>query len=141
MAFINIDLGAVGNWAERNNIAYASYQELAAHPEVNKMVGESVSQVNESLLGDEMLAHSQVSRFLILHKELDADDGELTRTKKVKRKLINERYKVLIDALYAGKTQCFIETEVAFEDGRVGKISGDISIHDAKTYNPVAQAS
>ena len=141
MAFINIDLGAVGNWAERNNIAYASYQELAAHPEVNKMVAESVSQVNESLLNDEMLAHSQISRFLILHKELDADDGELTRTKKVKRKLINERYKVLIDALYEGKTQCFIETEVAFEDGRVGKISGDISIHDAKTYNPVAQAS
>jgi long-chain acyl-CoA synthetase len=88
-----------------------------------------------------MLAHSQISRFLILHKELDADDGELTRTKKVKRKLINDRYKVLIDALYEGKTQCFIETEVAFEDGRVGKISGDISIHDAKTYNPVAQVS
>ena len=141
VAFINIDLGAVGNWAERNNIAYASYQELAAHPDVNKMVAQSVAEVNESLLDDEMLAHSQISRFLILHKELDADDGELTRTKKVKRKLINERYKVLIDALYDGRTQCFIETEVAFEDGRVSTITGDISIHDVQTFNPVAQAS
>jgi long-chain acyl-CoA synthetase len=88
-----------------------------------------------------MLAHSQISRFLILHKELDADDGELTRTKKVKRKLINERYKVLIDALYDGRTQCFIETEVAFEDGRVSTITGDISILDVQTFNPVAQAS
>jgi long-chain acyl-CoA synthetase len=141
VAFINIDLGAVGNWAERNNIAYASYQELAAHPDVNKMVAQSVAEVNESLLDDEMLAHSQISRFLILHKELDADDGELTRTKKVKRKLINERYKVLIDALYDGRTQCFIETEVAFEDGRVSTITGDISILDVQTFNPVAQAS
>lgn len=141
MAFINIDLGAVGNWAERNNVAYASYQELAAHPEVYKMVKESVEQVNESLLGDELLSHSQISRFLILHKELDADDGELTRTKKVRRKIINERYKPLIDALYNGDDQCFIETEVAFEDGRVAKISGDIKIVDVKTFGDMAAAS
>jgi long-chain acyl-CoA synthetase len=141
MAFINIDLGAVGNWAERNNVAYASYQELAAHPEVYKMVKESVEQVNESLLGDELLSHSQISRFLILHKELDADDGELTRTKKVRRKIINERYKPLIDALYNGDDQCFIETEVAFEDGRVAKISGDIKIVDVKTFGDMAKAS
>ncbi len=134
MAFINIDLGAVGNWAERNNVAYASYQELAAHPEVYNMVKESVEQVNESLLGDELLSHSQISRFLILHKELDADDGELTRTKKVRRKIINERYKPLIEALYNGDDQCFIETEVAFEDGRVAKISGDIKLVDVKTF-------
>ena len=141
MAFINIDLGAVGNWAERNNVAYASYQELAAHPEVYKMVTESVEQVNESLLDDELLSHSQISRFLILHKELDADDGELTRTKKVRRKIINERYKPLIDALYNGDDQCFIETEVAFEDGRVAKISGDIKIVDVKTFGDMAKAS
>ena len=141
MAFINIDLGAVGNWAERNNVAYASYQELAAHPAVYEMVRESVEQVNESLLGDEMLAHSQISRFLILHKELDADDGELTRTKKVRRILINDRYSVLIDALYNGAEQCFIETEIAFEDGRVSKISGDIKIVDAKTFAATAKAS
>ena len=142
MAFINIDLGAVGNWAERNNVAYASYQELAAHPEVYEMVKGSVEQVNEALLGDEMLAHSQISRFLILHKELDADDGELTRTKKVRRALINERYGVLIDALYNGAKQCFIETEIAFEDGRVSKISGDIKIVDVNTFAvPAAKAS
>lgn len=142
MAFINIDLGAVGNWAERNNVAYASYQELAAHPEVYEMVKSSVEQVNKSLLGDEMLAHSQISRFLILHKELDADDGELTRTKKVRRALINDRYGVLIDALYNGAEQCFIETEIAFEDGRVSKISGDIKIVDVNTFAvPAAKAS
>ncbi|MDP6969339.1 MAG: AMP-binding protein [Gammaproteobacteria bacterium] len=140
-AFINIDLGAVGNWAERNNVAYASYQELAANAEVYAMVQASVEEVNESLLSDEMLAHSQISRFLILHKELDADDGELTRTKKVRRALINDRYSILIDALYNGAEQCFIETEVAFEDGRVGKIAGDIKIADVKTFTSIASAS
>ncbi|MCP4791618.1 MAG: long-chain fatty acid--CoA ligase [Gammaproteobacteria bacterium] len=141
MAFINIDLGAVGNWAERNNVAYASYQELAANPNVYEMVKNSVEQVNQSLLGDEMLSHSQISRFLILHKELDADDGELTRTKKVRRALINDRYGALIEALYNGAEQCFIETEIAFEDGRVSTISGDIKIVDVKTFSTAAKAS
>ncbi|MDP6166843.1 MAG: AMP-binding protein [Gammaproteobacteria bacterium] len=141
MAFINIDLGAVGNWAERNNVAYASYQELAANPNVYEMVKNSVEQVNQSLLGDEMLSHSQISRFLILHKELDADDGELTRTKKVRRALINDRYGALIEALYNGADQCFIETEIAFEDGRVSTISGDIKIVDANTFSTAAKAS
>lgn len=141
MAFINIDLGAVGNWAERNNVAYASYQELAANPNVYEMVKNSVEQVNQSLLGDEMLSHSQISRFLILHKELDADDGELTRTKKVRRALINDRYGALIEALYNGAEQCFIETEIAFEDGRVSTISGDIKIVDANTFSTAAKAS
>lgn len=141
MAFINIDLGAVGNWAERNNVAYASYQELAANPNVYEMVKNSVEQVNQSLLGDEMLSHSQISRFLILHKELDADDGELTRTKKVRRALISDRYGALIEALYNGAEQCFIETEIAFEDGRVSTISGDIKIVDVKTFSTAAKAS
>ena len=140
-AFINIDLGAVGNWAERNNIAYASYQELATHPQVYAMVKESIEQVNRGLAGDEMLAHSQVTRFLILHKELDADDGELTRTRKVRRPFISERYGELIDALYdAARDQCHIETEVSFEDGRKGKISGDLKIVDVETYAPLRAA-
>lgn len=140
-AFINIDLGAVGNWAERNNISYASYQELAAHPKVYDMVRESVEEVNQSLASDEMLSHSQISRFLILHKELDADDGELTRTRKVRRPFIADKYGVLIDALYDGSQQCHIETKVSFEDGTEGAISADLNIVDVKTFEPVRQAS
>ena len=84
---------------------------------------------------------SQIQRFLILHKELDADDGELTRTRKVRRNTVSDRYAVLIDALYSDSTQCHIDTEVTFEDGRTGKISGDLDIREARTYEPVARAS
>lgn len=134
-AFINIDMQAVGNWAEQRSLAYASYQELASMPEVYEMIRESVETVNESLLDDEMLAHSQINRFLILHKELDADDGELTRTNKVRRAFIAERYEELLDALYGGKDECFIETKISYEDGRSGVISGNIKIKDAKTFD------
>ncbi|MDO6461236.1 AMP-binding protein [Granulosicoccaceae sp. 1_MG-2023] len=134
-AFINIDMGAVGVWAEKNNIPYASYQELAAKPEVYQLVRESVATVNRDLAGDPMLSHSQIERFLILHKELDADDGELTRTRKVRRPFIADRYGVLIEALYSDADHCFIETEVSFEDGRKGKISADLKISDAETFS------
>src|SRR5690606_34186056 len=99
-AFINIDLQAVGDWAERNNIAYASYQELAGHPEVYAMIARNVDETNRRLAKEPMMAGAQIRRFLILHKELDADDGELTRTQKVRRSFINERYGDLIAALY-----------------------------------------
>ena len=134
-AFINIDMEAVGVWAEKQNIPYASYQELAAKEQVYQLVQDSIEQVNRDLTDDSMLSHSQIFRFLILHKELDADDGELTRTRKVRRPFIAERYGVLIDALYDGKSQCFIETEVSFEDGRTGAISADLHIQDVKTYS------
>ncbi len=135
---LNIDLVAVGNWAERNNIAYASYQELAAHPEVYAMLERHVDEVNRSLAGEENMAASQIRRFLILHKELDADDGELTRTQKVRRRFIAERYAPLIEALYDGSTHCRIATEVTFEDGRKGIIEGDVRIVDMQVY-PVAE--
>ncbi len=131
-AFINIDLTAVGNWAERNNIAYASYQELAGHPEVYKTIQEHVEEVNRSIAQDEMLSGCQIHRFLILHKELDADDGEMTRTRKVRRNVVEEKFKDLIDALYSGKTEQYTETEVTYEDGRKGQISATIKIVDAK---------
>ncbi len=134
--FINIDLTSVGNWAERNNIAYGSYQELAAHPEVYRMMEEHVAEVNRDLASEEMMAKSQISRFLVLHKELDADDGELTRTQKVRRSFIAERYGELIEALYDGSTQKYVETEVVFEDGRKGKISATIEVRDAETFEP-----
>ena len=132
--FINIDLQSVGNWAERNNIAYASYQELAGHPEVYRIVGGHVDEANRRLAGEPLVAGSQIRRFLILHKELDADDGELTRTQKVRRSYIAERYGELIEALYDGSTEKYVETEVTYEDGRKGKIRATVKIVDAKTY-------
>ncbi|MEO1541081.1 MAG: AMP-binding protein [Pseudomonadota bacterium] len=137
-AFINIDLTAVGNWAERNNIAYASYQELAAHPEVYATVQAHVEEVNRSVAEDEMLSGCQIHRFLILHKELDADDGELTRTRKVRRRIIEERYADLITALYDDSPTVFAETEVTYEDGRKGSISATLEIRDA-SVGSVAQ--
>ena len=134
-AFINIDLTAVGNWAERNNIAYASYQELAANPEVSKTITAHVEQVNRDLSEDPNLSGAQIKRFLILHKELDADDGELTRTQKVRRSFIADRYKPLVDGLYDGSKNVKIETEVTFEDGRKGMIKADLQVIDAQTYD------
>lgn len=134
-AMINIDLLAVGNWAERRNIAYASYQDLASRPEVYSLVQESIEQVNMDLSRDESLAHSQITRFVILHKELDPDDGELTRTRKVRRRVILERYAELIDALYNPEmSRIQVETEVVFEDGRKGMIAGDLEIRNTKTF-------
>ncbi len=135
--FINIDLTSVSNWAERNNIAYASYQELAAHPEVYKMIEGHVDEVNLSLASEPRVSGSQISRFLILHKELDADDGELTRTQKVRRNFVGERYSPLIEALFSGKSSAHISTEVTFEDGRKGVIEADLKIKDMTTHTPV----
>ena len=137
--FLNIDLTSVGNWAERNNVAYASYQELAQHPQVYQMIEEHVAQVNRDLAEEEMVAGSQIARFLVLHKELDADDGELTRTQKVRRSFIAERYAPLIEALYDGSKEKFVETEVTFEDGRKGAISATVEIRDMERV-PVANS-
>ncbi len=133
-AFVNIDLDAVGNWAERNNIPYASYQELAAHPEVYQMIARNVAQVNRDLAADRQLGGSQIAKFLILHKELDPDDGEMTRTRKVRRSTIFDKYALLIDALYSDQTQCHISTEVTFEDGRRGAIEADLEICEVEVY-------
>ncbi len=132
-AFINIDLVAVGSWAERNNVPYGSYQELAEHPQVIQTIKGHIEQVNRDLAADPRLANSQIRRFLVLHKELDADDGELTRTRKVRRGFIAERYQPLIEALYSGVDHAYIETEVTFEDGRKGMIKADLQIIDVET--------
>ena len=135
---INIDMDAVGNWAERNNLPYAGYTDLAQKNEVYTMIQDCVNQVNVDLSKDAMLSGSQVSRFLVLHKELDADDGELTRTNKVRRGYIAEKYQPLVDALYDGKTEQFIETAVKFEDGRTGSVSATLKIMDARVHNGAA---
>jgi len=139
--FINIDLEAVGNWAERRNLPYAGYTDLAGKPEVLQLIKGCVEQVNADLSRDELLAGSQISRFLVLHKELDPDDGELTRTNKVRRGFIGEKYAVLVDALYGGKAEQFIETQVKFEDGRTGKVSATLKLLDVQTYSPVKAAA
>jgi long-chain acyl-CoA synthetase len=141
MAFINIDLTAVGNWAERNNIAYGGYQELAAHPQVYQMIQSNIEETNRSLANDPILSGCQVTRFLVLHKQLDADDGELTRTLKVRRNIIAERYAALIDALYGGAGNVLAEVEVTYEDGGKGKVSGDLEIRDLKTFPRREQTS
>ena len=133
-AMINIELASVGDWAERNNVSYASYQELAAHPRIYEMIGAHVDAVNHALSRDPMMAGAQVRRFLILPKELDADDGELTRTQKVRRRLIAERYAPLIDGLYNGAAEASISAEITYEDGRKGKLAGTSRIIDTPPY-------
>jgi long-chain acyl-CoA synthetase len=138
-AFINIDLGSVGNWAERRGIAYSGYTDLAGKPEVYTLIRDCVEKVNAELAQEGSIADSQIHRFLILHKELDPDDDELTRTRKVRRAFVAEKYAVLIDALYGGRTSQHIETMVKFEDGRTGMVAADLQIAEAKTL-PTAGA-
>ena len=139
-AMVNIDFEAVGNWAEKRNLPYAGYADLAQKPEVIALVRECVEKVNADLARDDKLAGSQISRFLILHKELDADDGELTRTRKVRRGFIAQRYQVLVDALYAGLAHQYVETPVKFEDGRSGLVSADLKIVDLRRSSRLFEA-
>ena len=138
---LNIDFDAVGNWAERRNLPYAGYTDLAQKPEVYQLILECVEKVNADLSVDSLLAGSQISRFLVLHKELDADDGELTRTNKVRRGYIAEKYAVLVNALYGGLAQQYIETAVKFEDGRSGSVSATLKLSDAKVFSAVERAA
>jgi long-chain acyl-CoA synthetase len=138
-AFVNIDFEAVGNWAERRNLAYSGYTDLAAQEPVRQLIRVCVEAVNRDLAADATLGGSQIRRFLILHKELDPDDGEITRTRKVRRGFIGEKYAPLVEALYAGRDECYIETQVRFEDGRTGSISATLKIIDAAAF-PAAPA-
>jgi|TARA_B110000093_G_scaffold83330_2_gene90254 long-chain acyl-CoA synthetase len=132
-AFINIDLNAVGNWAERNNIAYGGYQELSQHPAVLDMIQNHIEETNQSIADDPMLSGCQVHRFLVLHKELDADDGEMTRTRKVRRRIVEEKFLDLITGLYDGSERVATTTEVTYEDGRKGSISATLEMRNATT--------
>ena len=135
VAFINIELEALGNWAERRGMAYSGYQDLAGKDEVNDLIGDHIEQVNRDLAADPQLAGSQISRYLVLHKELDADDGELTRTRKVRRRVIADRYGDLVDALYSDRDTVAVEAKVTFEDGRDGLIRANLSIKDARRFD------
>jgi long-chain acyl-CoA synthetase len=133
-AMVNIDLTAVGSWAERNNVVYASYQELAGNAAVYDMIASHIEEVNRSLAEEGVMAGAQIKRFLVLHKELDADDGELTRTQKLRRRTIMERYAPLVEALYGGASEADIVTAVTFEDGRTGTIAARVAIREARTF-------
>ncbi len=133
-AFIDIDYGAVGNWAERRHIPYTSYTDLAQNPEVYDLVDEAVQRVNKSLSEDEKLKNAQIKRFLLLHKELDPDDGEITRTRKVRRKFVAEKYGNLIDALFTGKDKVIVDATFTYEDGRTTTMKADLKIRDAETF-------
>ena len=133
-AMINIDVQAVGDWAERRGIPYSGYADLAAKPQVVELIRDCVERVNADLARDPKLSASQIHRFVILHKELDADDGELTRTRKVRRGFIGEKYATIVDALYSGVASCAVEAQVRFEDGRVGVVRAELSIHPARTF-------
>jgi long-chain acyl-CoA synthetase len=133
-AFVNIDLAAVGNWAERRNIAYTSYADLAQKPEVYDLILQEVVRVNRSLLEDEVLRGAQIKRFLILHKELDPDDEEITRTRKVRRGHIAQKYAALIDALYGQTDHVAVEAKVTYEDGRTGVVRADVTIREAQVF-------
>jgi long-chain acyl-CoA synthetase len=141
---LNIDLTAVSSWAERNGVVYASYQELAGHPRVYELLRKHVEEVNRSLAAEKVMAGAQIRRFLVLHKELDADDGELTRTLKVRRGFIADRYAPLVQGLYSGAREVDIATEVTFEDGRKGTLSARVRIEDvaaAPAAKPVLEAA
>jgi len=127
-ALVNIDLGAVGNWAERRNIAYTSYTDLSQKPEVYDLIEGEVGRVNQSLVEDEVLRGAQIRKFLILHKELDPDDEEITRTRKVRRGHIARKYAPLIEALYGDRDRADVEAQVTYEDGRTGTIRAGVRI-------------
>ena len=129
-AFINIDLEAISNWAEKNDVTYASYHELAANDQVSSLIQDCVASVNQELANEDQFKTSQIQRFVVLHKDLDPDDCELTRTRKVRRKFVAEKYSTLVDALYSNQDNVHVETEVTFEDGRKGSIEADIKICD-----------
>ena len=140
-AIINIDFEAIGNWAERKALPYSGYADLASREEVYAVVRECVDKVNSDLAQEPEVANSQIHRFLVLHKELDPDDEELTRTRKVRRGFIAQKYAPLIEALYSDRTECHIETQVRFEDGRTGMIAADLKIIDARVAAPLAKAA
>jgi long-chain acyl-CoA synthetase len=140
-AFINIDFEAVGNWAERRGLAYGGYVDLAGKPEVLTLIAECIAKVNADLAAEAGMADTQIARFLVLHKELDPDDDEMTRTRKVRRGFVAQKYAVLLEALYGGKSEQFIETQVKFEDGRTGSVSATLQIVDAKRYPAMKEAA
>jgi long-chain acyl-CoA synthetase len=140
-ALVNIDLAAVGSWAERRSIPYTGYADLAQKPEVYELIRHEVALVNRNLGEDAALRGAQVRRFLLLHKELDPDDQEITRTRKVRRAFIARKYAALIEALYSDRDHVKVEAQVTYEDGRTGTVRADVRIRDAEVFAGAAALS
>jgi long-chain acyl-CoA synthetase len=124
-AIVAIDLTTVGNWAERSNLAYTSFQDLSAKPEVRRLIAEEIAEVNASLP-----AAARLRRFVLLNKEFDADDNEITRTRKIRRRFVAEKYAAIIDAFYSGEAKVEVTTEITYEDGRKATLTSTIAIED-----------
>jgi long-chain acyl-CoA synthetase len=133
-ALVNIDVTAVGSWAERRGLAYTSYTDLSQKPEVYELVRQEITRVNRSLLEEPQLHGAQIRRFLMLHKELDPDDQEITRTRKVRRGFIGQKYAALVDALYSDGDHVAVEAKVTYEDGRTGIVRADVRIREAEVF-------
>ena len=129
-AIVNIDLEAMENWAERKGVAYTGYQDLSQKDEVYDLIRGEVERINRSLETDSTLAGARIRRFLILNKELDADDGEITRTRKIRRGVIADRYRALIEALYGDRGRVETDITVTYEDGSTGSIHADLRVMD-----------
>ena len=133
-AMIAIDLETLGNWAERHNLAYTSFQDLSAKPEVRKLIGEEIGKCNASLPPG-----SRIGRFLLLNKEFDADDNEITRTRKIRRRFVAEKYAAVVEAFYSGAHQVDLATEITYEDGRKATLNSTIAIDDVEEMRQPAR--
>jgi long-chain acyl-CoA synthetase len=124
-AMIAIDPDTVGNWAERRGIAYTSYMDLSQKPEVREMIRDEIRRGNETLPEG-----TRIRRFLLLTKDLEADDAEITRTRKVRRRYVADKYAAVIDALYSGAAEAELSTAITYEDGRQATIKSRVRIED-----------
>jgi long-chain acyl-CoA synthetase len=135
-AMIAIDMQTVGTWAEKQGLAYTSFMDLSSKPEVAAMIGEAIAKANATLPDVQ-----QVKRYLLLNKELDADDAEMTRTRKVRRRFVAEKYASVIDAFYGGASSADVTMEITFEDGRKSTLSSTIAIHGSAAAEPARKAA
>src|SRR5260370_24147769 len=136
VAMIAIDMQTVGTWAEKKGLAYTSFMDLSRKPEVAALIREEIAKANATLPDVQ-----QVKRFLLLNKELEADDAEMTRTRKVRRRFVAEKYAAVIDAFYGGASQWEGTPHITFEDGRKSSLTNDIAIHDIAAAEPGPKAA
>jgi long-chain acyl-CoA synthetase len=124
-AMVAIDMSTVGKWAERRSLAYTSFMDLSAKPEVAELVIEEIGKINATLPGS-----TKVARVVLLNKELDADDAEMTRTRKVRRAYVAEKYEPVVAAFYNGGREARLTMDITFEDGRKSSLTSNLTVHD-----------
>jgi long-chain acyl-CoA synthetase len=135
-AMICIRYSIIAKWAEKNRLSFTTYTDLASRPEIYALLHKEVETVNTTLPPAQ-----RISRFLLLYKELDADDGELTRTRKVRRSVIGEKYADIIDAIYRGDTSIPVDTVIRFQDGTTQRIRTTLKVVDLLGHPRIAEAA